>query len=84
MSKSSPLWNYFNEIAEEKAQCKKCPTKVSRKGGSTKSMWDHLKGRHNDIYVSLKSSNPDEKQGLISTFLTPEKDEQQKADELVA
>ena len=36
------------------------------------------------VYVSLKSSNPDEKQGLISTFLTPEKDEQQEADELVA
>ena len=86
MSKSSPIWSFFIELPEEKARCKinKCPAIVSRKGGTTKSMWDHLKGLHKDIHEKLKNPKQDEKQEAITSFVTVKKNEQDEADELIA
>ena len=44
--KKSEVWNFFEEIHEEKVRCNLCQTVLSYKGKTTKSMWNHLKGKH--------------------------------------
>ena len=44
--KKSEVWNFFEEIHEEKVRCNLCQTILSYKGKTTKSMWNHLKGKH--------------------------------------
>jgi hypothetical protein len=55
--KRSEVWDYFEESDEpEKVVCILCPAKkrvvLSRKGGNTSSMRDHLKSYHKDINLA--------------------------------
>ena len=82
MPKSSDVWAYFERLADEKAKCKKCKAIFSQKGGSTKSLWDHLKCLHKEILEEMTTESTPQK---TETFLVKKSDnEQEKADELMA
>ena len=47
--KTSAVWNFFIETGDRESPtttCNLCGTVLSHKGGSTKSMWNHLKSKH--------------------------------------
>src|SRR6266576_4045857 len=71
---SSSIWRYFDKVVGDKAKCRICNVDASRKGGSTKAMWDHLR-HHKEEYDSLKSDKqlepaPGSSQGKIQQFIT--------------
>jgi len=46
---SSSIWRFFDKVVGDKAKSRICNVDASRKGGSTKAMWDHLK-HHKEEY----------------------------------
>lgn len=56
MSFKSLVWQHFNKIDSDKAQCLKCESKLSIKGGSTKGLKTHLLTIHKINVDRAKSS----------------------------
>ncbi|KAF8795059.1 Zinc finger BED domain-containing protein 4 [Argiope bruennichi] len=53
--KSSPMWNHFEERAQDtKAKCKYCGSLVSYTGGSTGNLLRHMKTQHITIPLDVK------------------------------
>ena len=83
---SSVVWKYFAKILDEKAKCTidGCGAIVCRKGGSTMSMWAHLKAAHLKIHAELKEKEPSSTNSKMDDFCTKKIDEQDEADKLMA
>lgn len=63
------IWTSFDRVNEDKnlARCKKCDKKLSKVGGSTSGLWNHLK-KHN-IFRKTTKEQPIKKQKLITDFV---------------
>lgn len=61
MSKRSEIWNHFDVIESGKARCNLCHFELSITGGSTGSLWKHVKSRHTHLTLAkLQSSSSTE------------------------
>ena len=69
--KSSPLWNYYEEIDANFAKCKLCSKLYSRGGRSTTPLRNHLKSKHVEKYAELCDIETNKKQPEAASSPTP-------------
>lgn len=55
--KTSPIWNYFDEIDDLSAKCKLCEKVYSRKGRTTTALKSHLKSIHAERFAEFEKLN---------------------------
>ena len=69
----SQVWNYFKlSDSGKKTTCQLCDIKLAYQSGSTKSMWNHLKAKHENKIAEKKVTPPlnfaRPKQTMITSF----------------
>ena len=58
---TSQVWNYFKLLetsSGKKTVCQLCDVKLAYQGASTKSMWNHLRAKHENKLMEKKPSQP--------------------------
>lgn len=73
MAKRSNVWNFFEQLNEEQVKCNLCSFILSYKGKSTKSMWNHLQGKHphamaDDKETVFQKFGPSSRQTSLTSF----------------
>ena len=73
---TSLVWNYFQLVETggvKKTICQLCDVKLAYQSGSTKSMWNHLRAKHENKLAEKKSESKGisinkPKQTMITSF----------------
>ena len=61
MPKSSPVWSYFEQFSEGDTRyglCKTCQATYKVSSGSTTSLLNHIKLKHNQSYLEFREKRP--------------------------
>ena len=73
---TSLVWNYFQLVETggvKKTVCQLCDVKLAYQSGSTKSMWNHLRAKHENKLAEKKAETKGihvnkSKQSMITSF----------------
>lgn len=56
--KTSLVWNYYEIVKDNSAQCQLCEKVILRTRGSTSGLKRHLKCKHRDAFTDMLSGEP--------------------------
>lgn len=67
--KTSEVWNHFVVMADDKAKCGYCSSKLSFSSGNTANLKRHLMAKHPTVPLNRCDSSRNQREGNILMFL---------------